>query len=86
MAFNKKIGFWPLNANSSIFIFQIGREIIVVNIYIDNFILAANNIQASNNLKTNLPKKYNLKNLKEIKTIIGYQITRNLFIRTISIN
>ena len=43
-------------------------------------------MQALNNLKENLSKKYDMKNLGEVKTIIGWQITRNLSTRTIRVS
>lgn len=38
------------------------------------------------NLKENLARKYNMKNAKEIKTIISYQIKKDLVIKILKIN
>ena len=86
IAFYKRIGFRPLNADPSILILQTGSEIIVVSIYVDDFLLAANSMQALDNLKENLSKEYDMKDLGEVKTIIGWQITRNLSTRTIRVS
>lgn len=58
----------------------------IVNIYIDNFLLAANSMQALDNLKKNLSKEYNIKNLGKVKIIIKWQIIRDLFTRTIRVS
>ena len=86
IAFHKKIGFRPFDANLNIFILQTKSEIIVISIYIDNFLLTANNMQAFNNLKENLFKKYDINDLGEVKTIIGWQITRNLARKTLKVS
>ena len=52
----------------------------------DNFLLVANSIQALGNLKQNLSKEYDMKDLEEVKIIIGWQITRDLFIKTIRVS
>lgn len=86
IAFYKRIGFWPLNADPSILILQTRSEIIVISIYINNFLFAANSMQALNNLKENLSKKYDMKDLGEMKIIIRWQITRDLSTRTIRVS
>ena len=40
-------------------------------------------MQALDNLKENLSKEYDMKDLDEVKTIIGWQITRDLSMKTI---
>lgn len=60
--------------------------IIIVNIYIDNFLFTSTTILVFKNLKKNLAKVYNMKDLKEIKTIILQQITSNLAIKTLKIS
>lgn len=64
-----------MNGDPNILICHIlDREITMVNIYIDNFLLALNCLTL-NILKKVLSKKYSIKDLKEVQTIIGWQIT-----------
>lgn len=70
----KRIGFRPLNADPSILILQTGKEITVVGIYVDDFLLASNSMPALKNLKESLAKEYDMKDLGEVQIIIGWQI------------
>lgn len=54
--------------------------------YINNFLLAANTLDTLQTLKDMLAKKYKIKDLNKVKTIIGQQITRNTVTYTIKIN
>lgn len=47
-------------------------KISIVNVYIDNFFLASNTINTLNTLKQSLVGKYNTKDHKKIKIIIGW--------------
>lgn len=76
IAFYKRIGFRPLNADPSILILQTSSEITVVSIYVDDFLLASNTMSVLKRLKEDLANKYDMKDLGEVKTIIVWQITR----------
>lgn len=43
----------------------------IVNIYVDNFLLVLNNITTLEKLRIELANKYKVEDLGEIKTIIG---------------
>lgn len=51
--------------------------------YIDNFPLALNTIVIVKALKKYLAKKYDIKNLEELKIIIRWQISQNVALGTI---
>ena len=57
-----------------------------MSIYIDNFLLISNIMRTLEFLKQLLAKKYDMKDISEVKTIIRWQITRNSTIGTIKIN
>ncbi len=78
IAFYKSIGFIQLNGDPSILIRRSRDEISIVNVYVDDFLLASNTMVALKALKAFLAKKYNTKDLGEVKTIIGWQIHRDL--------
>lgn len=65
--------FIPLNADPSILIHQEGGEnITIVNMYIDDFLLISKYRKALDWIKQKLKDEYNIKNLEEMKTIIGW--------------
>lgn len=77
VSFLKGLGFKPLNADASILIhhgYETG-DITIMNIYVDDFLLISRLCTSFNWIKKNLKNEYNIKNLGEVKTIIGWQIT-----------
>lgn len=72
IAFFKSLGNKAFNANSCIFVKQIDKNIILDDIYINNFLFAANQQDLLNWIKKVLQEKYNVKKLEKIKTIIGW--------------
>ena len=61
-------------------------EISIVSIFVDNFLLASNKMVILKVLKKLLGKKYEIKDLGEVKTNIGWQIIRKPIVRTMKIN
>lgn len=86
IAFYTSIGFRQLNGDPSILIRQSDSEISIVSVYVDDFLLASNTMNALNALKEALSKEYDVKDLGEVKTIIGWQITRNPATQTMKID
>ena len=54
--------------------------------YVDDFLLASNTMGTLKSLKQLLFKEYDVKDLGEVKTIIGWQITRDLAMGTMKID
>lgn len=48
------------------------KKILIISIYINNFLFAFNNFKVLAWLKDSIVKKYNVKNLGKIKIIIGW--------------
>ena len=65
---------------------QTNKEISIMSMYIDNFLLASNTMSSLKELKRCFAKKYNTKDLEEVKTIIRWQISRNTALGTIKID
>lgn len=57
-----------------------------MSIYIDDFFLIANLIKPLNEIKKLLANKYDMKNLKEVKIIIGWHVMRDIVVGTIRID
>lgn len=68
--FFKSLGFIQLNGDLSILIRQSKEEITFVSIYVNDFLLASNNADTFETIKKKLGKKYSVKDLEEIETII----------------
>ena len=86
IAFYKSIRFRQLNGDPSILIRQTKDEINIVSVYVDDFLLASNEMATLEALKKLLGKKYEMKDLGEVKTIIGWQIMRDLAARILKID
>lgn len=71
IVFYKRIRFVQLNRNPSILIRRLKNKTNIVNVYINDFLLALDRINIFKMLKKFLWKKYNIKNFGKIKTIIG---------------
>ena len=87
IAFFRTLGFTPLNADLSILI--IGKaegEILIISIYVDDFLLISNSSKVLAWLKDSIAKKYNVEELKEVKTIIRWQITRDFDTKMLKID
>ena len=86
ISFYKRLGFRPLNADPSILILQTQDKITIVSVYVDDFMLASNNTTALEKLKIELANEYEVKDLGEARTIIGWNITRDLAKKTLKVD
>ena len=86
LAFYKCIRFRQLNREPSILIWHTKDKISIIGIYVDDFLLASNEMVILKALKKLLGKKYKIKDLGEVKTIIGRQITKDSVAHTMKIN
>ncbi len=86
IGFFQTLGFKPLNADPSIIISNRDRAILIISVYVDDFLLASNNPQAFQWPKSGISNEYNVKDLGEVRTIIGWQFTRDRTARTLKIN
>lgn len=73
MVFLKNLSFEPFNRSSSILIYyeKENSDIIIINIYVYDFLVALKYCKSLNWIKKCFKNKYNMKNLKEVKTIIS---------------
>ena len=79
VAFLRSLGFNTLNADPSILIYH-GKEqddITMISVYVDDFLLASKHRSSMDWIKDKLKAEYNVKDLGEVKTIIGWQVTRH---------
>lgn len=72
VTFFTSLGFKALNTDPSILIWQDEEEgMIMVSVYVDNFLLASKHRKPLDRIKRKLKKEYNVKDLGEMKMIIG---------------
>ncbi len=86
IAFYKSIGFTQLNGDLSILIRHSEMETRIISVYVDDFLLALNTMAIFETLKKSLSKEYDTKDLGEVKTIIGWHISRDNASRTMKID
>lgn len=58
----------------------------MISMYVDDFLLASKLRTSLDWIKENLKNEYNVKDLGEVKTIIGWQVTRNWDAATLKID
>lgn len=84
--FFRKIGFEPTNADPCILAYRQGDVFIIVGVYVDDLALASQSQDGLDWLKEQLIQEFNMKDLGEAKTIIGWEITRDLQAKTLKID
>lgn len=80
MSFLKNLGFQPLNIDANIFIYH-GKEendVIIISLYVDNSLLVSKFNSLIKSIKQYFKGKYNVKDLRKIKTIISWQVIQNI--------
>lgn len=84
--FFRKIRFVPTNADPCILIFRENGYPIVLGMYADDVMLAAKRDNAIKWLKDQLIDEFNMKDSGEAKTIIGWENTQDLEVKTLKID
>jgi len=62
------------------------RKRILINIYVDNLLIAAKTLQKIQKIKNILNKIFKIKDLKEARIIIGMRVIKNRFKGTLILN
>lgn len=88
MAFLRSLSFETLNADASILIHHGHKadDITMISVYVDYFLLAAKYRKSLDWIKESIKNEYNVKDLGNVKTIIGWQVTRNWDAGTLKID
>lgn len=83
--FFKTLDFKLLNVDPSILIAYRKMAILMISVYVNDFLFVSNNPRVLLWLKDAISKEYNVKDLGKVQTIIGWQVTRNYIGRTLKI-
>lgn len=73
----KKLGLKPLVNDRTIYILQSGMERLYLVLYVDDILLASSSRSLIDEVKANIGKTVNIKDLGAVQTFLGISITRN---------
>ena len=82
----RSIGFKPTNADPSIYVRHKNGPIVLVGVYVDDFIIADNDDSMRATLKDDLEQAYEMKDLGELEWILGMRVTRDWEKHTITLD
>lgn len=74
----RKLLLKPLDADPCVYWSKINENLILIGIYVDDIIIATNNDQKMNDLKSNLSSIFEMKDLGAVNYCLGIQFTQNL--------
>lgn len=74
----KNLNLKPLNSDPCVYLHRENNEILIVIIYVDDLIVVSNSSSKMKNLKTNLSKSFDMKDLGLINFCLGIEFQQNL--------
>jgi hypothetical protein len=75
--FMKELGFKQSKAEPCIYVYGEDTEKVIVGVYVDDLIIASQSLQNIQFVKNALMIRYSMKDLGELNTIIGINVTKN---------
>jgi hypothetical protein len=81
-----EMGFNRLECDHSVFIYMRGNVRIIVPVHVDDLLLASNNKKALTQFKTELGKRFKIRDLGPVEQILGIHLERDRPNRTISLS
>lgn len=73
----KQLGLKPLNSNPCIYVYKEGEDIVLVAIYVDDLMVASNNPRKLRQLKTELSKSFEMKDLGLLNFCLGIEFKQD---------
>ena len=73
----KSIGFEQFPSEPCLYVKYIGNDIIILPVYVDDFIIAYSNTQLYEEFKSQLMSKYQMKDLGNLQQILGMRVRRD---------
>jgi len=71
------LGFVQSHFDYSLFTLTVGSDVIVVLVYVDDLMLTGSNITLIQSTKSNLQKKFKMKDLGDLRFFLGLEFSRN---------
>ena len=81
-----KLNYLQCKADPCVYVKRQANDLIFIAVYVDDLIIASNNINARIQLQQQLSKKYKMKDLGELHWCLGMRITRNRKERKITVD
>ena len=72
----RKLGFTQSYQDYSLFTLRQGEMILHILVYVDDFVIAGNDLQAINKFKEHLSKCFHMKDLGKLKYFLGIEVSR----------
>ena len=85
-SFLVSLGFRNTDADSCVYIKSSTSNIMIIGLFVDDLIIACNNVNELNSFKSKISTKFKMKDLGDIKSYLGMEISRNRSSRTITIH
>ena len=82
----KKLGFTRSEADHSIFFKQIGKDIIILTVHVDDGMVTGKNITLIKKFKEDMNIKYKITNLGPVNWLLGIEVERDLANKTIALS
>jgi transposase InsO family protein len=79
------VGYKRLLTDYGVYVKHSGDDIIILAVYVDDLVIFGNNKSKINDLKLNLAEVFKIKDLGELKFILGIEVIRNRKEKTITI-
>jgi Reverse transcriptase (RNA-dependent DNA polymerase) len=79
-------GFQAIDADACVYRQEKGFAVIIISLYVDDLVLFSNDLPALTRFKAALSTRFKMKDLGEVKFILGIQVTRDRAKRTIALS
>ena len=73
----KKLGFIRCNKDMCVYLYRLGSKFIILAIHVDNMLIVSNSNPELTKMKQNLTKYFKVKDLGEVKFLLGIEVNCN---------
>ena len=81
-----ELGFTRLEADHGVFFKQVGKDIVILAIHVDDGMVTGNNTALIKQFKEDINKKYKITDLGPVYSLLGIKVTQDLAEKTISLS
>ena len=82
----REIGFVKSDADPCIYVLKKGDKTVMLGVYVDDFVIADNDVNLREEVKKQLSNKFKLKDLGDLKWCLGLRIVRDRKMKTLTID
>lgn len=81
-----ELGLCRAQADQSVYVKRCNGDVLIIAIYVDDMLLAGNNIEMINDVKKKLSDRFDMKDLGDVHWILGMEVVRDRRQKSISLN